>query len=323
MGAAGKHRADGRIVQLPQGSEQTRQQGVRLSHLAVGQGQKGRKGRKLLFKAQHPVAGPEMLFYIGCRCGQIAIYDHHPAIGGVMAVFHARGLDHRIAVNGGGDGLIDDNLTQNGSQSLQGDPAGAQQPGRFVCQIDDGGFHTHPTGAAVHDQRDFAIMVMQHMGRRGGGGLAGDIGRRRGNGSARQADNIPGNIAVRAAHAHGGQAAGGALGNNIPGGQDHGQRPRPKDLGQPVGRFRHIMAESIDLRPIRHMEDQRIIAGTALGLEYFGHSIGIQSIRSQAVYRFRRDRHQLTLPDQRSSRFRGSGLLGGKYKCIHGVSLLG
>ena len=60
------------------------------------------------------------------------------------------------------------------------------------------------------------------------------------------------------------------------------------------------MAELLHLLCVPDMQNQRVILRPSLGFKYFRHSSFIQPIRAQAVNRLRRNRHQLTLPNQLS-----------------------
>ena len=94
---------------------------------------------------------------------------------------------------------------------------------------------------------------------------------------------------IWAADAHRLQAAGGLQGNDIPPGQDHGQGPRPEPLRQPIGGGGHIPAVSLQPGGVGNVDDQRVILRSALGQENAAHSVLVQGVGSQTVYRFRGD----------------------------------
>ena len=243
--------------------------------------------------------------------------DDHRLRRGVMAVFHAGGFHHGVLVDLGGDGLIDDQVSQNGDQLLRGDSAGAQQPGAVFRQVHNGGLHPHPAGTAVHDGGDFPVMVVEDVLGGGGGGLSGNIGGGRGNGNPRKADDLPGHGIVRAADGHGGKSPGGAPGDAVPGGQHHGQRPRPEFFRQLIGRPGHVMAEQFDLLRAADVQNQGVILGTTLGFKNLGHGGLVQAVCAQAVHRLRRNRHQLPLTDQVCGNFRSLCVQCGQKKCLH------
>ena len=243
--------------------------------------------------------------------------NDHRLRRGVMAVFHAGGFHHGVLVDLGGDGLVDDQIPQNGDQLLRGDPAGAQQPGAVFRQIHDGGLHAHPAWAAVHDGGDFPVMVMKDVLGGGGGGLSGNVGGGRGNGHSRKADDLPGHGIVRAADGHGGKSSGGAPGNTVPCGQYHGQRSRPEFLRQLIGRRRYVVAEQFDLLRAADVQNQGVVLWTTLGFKNFRHGSFVQTVCAQTVNRLRGDRHQLALTDQLCGNFRGLRVQSGQKKCFH------
>ena len=209
-----------------------------------------------------------------------------------MAVLHAGGLDYGVPVNLGGDGPVDDQVPQHRLKLLRGDATRPQKPGRVLRQIHDGGFHANGAGAAVHDGVDFAVVVMENMLGRGGGGLAGEIGRGGRDGNPCQANDFPGDLRFGAADGHGGKTTGGSLGDAVVGGQHHGQRPRPEPLRQTPGVFGNVMAKQGKLLRAGDVEDQGIVPGSALGDKDFRHRLRVQPVGPQAVDRLRGQGHQ-------------------------------
>ena len=296
---------NGRVVQHPQGGKQSRGQGVGVCLPAVGQGGTVGIKRQLLLEAEHPVAGNKMPMNIFRRLFPGTGHNDHRLLGGIVPVFHARRLHHRVLVDLGGNGLVHHQIAQHGNQLLRGDSAGAQEPGPIFRQVHDGGFHPHPAGAAVHDGVNFSVVVMAHMLGGGGGGLAGKVGRGGGNGHSRQGNDFPGDIIVRTPDSHGSQPCRGALGHDVPHRQHHGQRPRPEFFRQGVGRCRNVLAEPLHFLRLRHMENQRIVLGTTLGLEDFQNRLFIQAVGAQTVDRLRGDGHQAAVLDDGGGNFRG------------------
>ena len=238
--------------------------------------------------------------------------DDHLALGRIVLVLHAGGLDHLILVDLSGDRLVHHQVTQDSQQLFGTDSAGTQQPGALISQVHDGGFHAHPAGAAVDDSGDFAVVVVEDMLGGGGGGLAGNIGGGGGDGDAGLADDLPGHIAVGAADAHGDQTAGGAAGHIGPGGQHHGQGAGPEGLGQGIGCHGDMVAEFLDLRQLGDMEDQGVVLGTALGLEDSGNSLFVQAVGAQTVDGLRGDGHQTAVFNDFSCRFHSTGSSSGE-----------
>ena len=221
-----------------------------------------------------------------------------------MAVLHAGGFHYGVLVNLSRDRLVDDQVPQHLDQLLRSDSAGAQQPGPVLGQVHNGGLHPHPAGASVHNGIDFAVVVVAHVLRRGGRGLAGDIGRGSRNGHPRQGNDLPGNVTVRAADGNGIQPGGGALGHNFLHGQHHGQRAGPKFLGQTIGAFGNIVAEPLHFLGLGHVEDQGIVLRATLGLKNFQNGVFVQSVGTQAIDRLRGDCHKTAVSNNGGSNFR-------------------
>ena len=231
-----------------------------------------------------------------------------------MTVLHPRRTGLFPVLQKPGDGLIYRHRTQHLLQRLQRQSAGAQQPGRRHRQVDDGGLHPHRTRPAVHDTVDLAVHVLRHVACRGGAGPPGGItagGRHRHTGSL---DDGPCHRMIRTAHTHRLKPAGSLQGNNLPPGQDHGQRPRPEPLRQTVGRLRYLPA--VPLQPVRprDVQDQGVVLGAALGLKDPAHRSGVQPVGPQAVHRLGGDAHQAAGAEQVRG---GLDVLLGEALCLH------
>ena len=88
-----------------------------------------------------------------------------------MALQHAR-AGRRIGVTGCGK-RAGDGLDACAFQSAR-----AQQGGAAVENGDDGGFHTHRTGAAIEDEVELVAEAFADMARRGRADAAGRVGAR-------------------------------------------------------------------------------------------------------------------------------------------------
>ena len=249
-----------------------------------------------LVKADDPRFFPQQAPDHQSAVGRVSGHCRHRRLGCVVTVLHPRRTGLFPVLQKPGDGLIYRHRTQHLLQRLQRQSAGAQQPGRRHRQVDDGGLHPHRTRPAVHDAVDLAVHILRHVACRGGAGPPGGVaagGRHRHTGSL---DDGPCHRMIRAAHAHRLQPAGSLQGNNLPPGQDHGQRPRPEPFRQTVGRLRYLPAVPLQPRGIRHMDDEGIILRTALGLENMAHRRLVEGVRPQTVYRLRGDAQQPAPP---------------------------
>ena len=81
------------------------------------------------------------------------------------------------------------------------------------------------------------------------------------------------------------------------------------------------MAEVLHLLLPRHMEDQWIVLGAALGLKDFQHCVSIQTVCPKAIDRFRWNPQQPAVPDNARSNIQSLRVLGIQYFCIYSVSL--
>ena len=119
-----------------------------------------------------------------------------------MAVFHAGSLGLLPFLQFPGDRLVNINMTDQTLQVLQRQSAGTQQPGRLAGQIQDGGFHAHRTGAAIHNTFDFTVHILQNILRRSTAGAAGRVGAGCGNGNSRLPDDGQRHRMVGTAYRH-------------------------------------------------------------------------------------------------------------------------
>ena len=320
-GAAGIDGGNVLAVQIPQRPKQPVGQSFRLFFAAIGHGNTLRIQPQLLLEAQHPILGAKLPEDIMGRLLSGAGDNNHVAGGGIMGVFHARRANHRIPGDFAHHGPVNIQFAQQLPQLFRRNATGTQQPGPLTGDIHNGGFHAHPAGPAVYNSFDLPRHVVIDMLSGGGAGLAGNIGRGRGNGHSRPADNRPGHVVVRAAHPHGGKSRRGSSGNQILGGQNQRQRPGPEGFHQHPGLLGHIVAEVLHLIHSRHMENQRVILGPALCLKYFQHRIGIQTIGAQAIDRLRGNAQQSAVPDNIRRSVQRVRILGIQYFRIHSVSL--
>ena len=71
------------------------------------------------------------------------------------------------------------------------------------------------------------------------------------------------------------------------------------------------MAEPLNLRRLRHMEDQGIVLGTALGLEDLQHGVFVQTVGTETVDGFGRNGYQATGFNDFRGGWRSVGILCG------------
>ena len=209
-----------------------------------------------------------------------------------MAVLHARcagPLPRRHLLR---DRLIHRHLAEHGAQLLERQPARAQQTRRRAGQVDDGRFHTHAAGPAVHHAVDPAVHVLADM--RGGrtARAARGVGARRGDWNAGGRDDRARHRVIGAAHPDGVQPAGGDERHAVRLRQYHRQRPGPEAPGKAVRRLRHVLAVAREPARVGDMQDERVILRAALGLKNVPHGVRVQSVRAEAVDRLGRDGEQ-------------------------------
>ena len=320
-GAAGEDPLDFAVVQLSQGGEKSGGEGGGVRLGPVGGGVQIRVEGQLLREAEHRVPGSEAGANIRGGGLAAALHNEHLRRRGVVLVFHARGPDHGVRGDFPGDSPVDDQHPQQLPQGLGADAAGPQQPGGGTCQVHDGGLHPHPAGAAVHNGVDFSVHVVQDVGRRGGGGLAGGVGGGSRDGNPRQPDDLPGGVVVGAADAYGVQPGGGGFGHELLHRQDHGEGPRPEALRQQQGALRHFPAEVGKLAGVVDVQDQGIVLGPPLCRKDFFDRLRVQPVGPQAVDGFRGNAHQAAPLYNGGSGFQIVFRCGKKLRC-HIVSFI-
>ena len=214
--------------------------------------------------------------------------DHrHRGLGGIVAVLHAGGLGLLPGFQGGGHGPVDLHMAQDGLQLLQGQSAGAQEPGGLAGEVQDGGFHAHGAWAAVHDAVNATVHVLPDVLGAGAAGAAGAVGAGSRHGHPRLPEEGQGHGVVRAAHAHGVQPRRGDIRHDGLAPEDHGEGAGPEAPGQLIGDGGHILTAAAEPLGGGDVEDQGVILGTALGLEDLSHGGGVQAVGAQAVDRLR------------------------------------
>ena len=72
-----------------------------------------------------------------------------------------------------------------------------------------------------------------------------------------------------------------------------------------------MVAEAFHLPRLRHVEDQGIVLGAALGLEDPPDRVAVQAVGAQAVYRLRGDGHQAAVLENFRRNRRGIRSFGG------------
>ena len=82
------------------------------------------------------------------------------------------------------------------------------------------------------------------------------------------------------------------------------------------------MTEALHFLRFRHMENQGVILGTALGLKDSGNGVFIQAVGTQAVNRFRGNGHQAAVFDDFRRNGRRIRVFGGQEQGIHSLYLM-
>ncbi len=174
-----------------------------------------------------------------------------------------------------------------------GHRSGAQQARGAVQQGHHRRFQPHGAGPAVQGRGDGVAGLLAGVGEGGGAGPAGAIGRGRHHRPAEGAQQPLGHGMGRRAHGHGVEPRAGQVADrqSIAHRRHQGQRARPEGRRQGLG-ARVQPGDGARGLQVRHMGDQRIEAGPALGLIEGGHGGGVASVGGQAVDRLGGQDHQ-------------------------------
>ena len=197
--------------------------------------------------------------------------------------------------------------------------AGSEDDRITVAQVQDSGFQADVAHAAVNNQRDFPVHVLQHMGSRGRARPAGTVRGRSGNGKIADLQHPARNGMGRHPDGDGGQAGRHFIRDRRFLFTEDRQRSGPEFPDQGKGTLRND-AQGIQLGKIVDMYDERIVRGTALGGENGQDGILIQRVGAEAVDRFRGEGDQAAVLQD----FRGTGvgfLSRGKHEGIQKRSL--
>ena len=208
------------------------------------------------------------------------------------------------------------------AQLLRRNAARAQQARTLTRQVDDRGFHADLAGAAVQNGLDAAVHVMQHVGRRRGRGLAGAVGRRRGDRHTRQPDELTRRGRFRAADGDGIQPCRRALRHEIADGQHHCQRAGPEVLRQQPRLRGDVMADRLQLLRLGDMQNEGVVLRTPLRLEDAQHGVLVEPVCPEAVDGLGRDGDELAASQQPGCGGNVLRTLRREHLCFHDLSLL-
>ena len=189
-------------------------------------------------------------------------------------------------------------MPQHALHHLRRDSARTQNHRHLARRVDHAGFHADLTRAAVQNQRNPPVHVLQHVQRRRRAGSAASVGARRGNRAARRA-NQPARVGVGGqANAHRVQPRAHRIGDAVRLGQNQRHRPRPERLHQlPRGRGNRAHQRR-NLFRAGDMRNQRVILRTPLRFKNLGDRARVQRVRAQPVDRLRRETDKLALADE-------------------------
>ena len=217
-----------------------------------------------------------------------------------MAVFHTGRTDFGIVRQTLQSSTVGGGFAHGGGDHLFGDSAGAEDLGVIPRHIHHGGLYAYRAGTAVHDGRDLAVHIVQHVPGGGGGRLARGVGRRGCQRHAGSVDNGPGNRVRGHTNANRVQPGRCAGGHDVFFPDHHGQRSGPKLLGHPVHGRRDLSGQLLKLLQAGNVNDQRVVLGAAFGLKDPKNSIGIQGVCRQAVNRLGGNAHHFAARQQPS-----------------------
>ena len=256
-------------------------------------------GRQKFFKADHARPGGIQLFQkgaVGVPGGTLK--QDHRGFGGIMPVFHAGRAHFGIVGQTFQGGTVGGNGTHSLPDHLLGDGTGTEDLGIVPRHIHHGGFHAHRAGAAVHDGRNLAVHVVQHVPCGGGRGLARGVCRGGGQRHSRRINDGSCHRMRGHTDAHRVQPGRGAVGDHSGLFDHHGQRAGPEMLGHLVDRRGNVLCQPLQLLQSGDVNDQRIVLGAPLGFKDAQNGRLVQGVCRQTVHRFGGDSNHGALTKQ-------------------------
>ena len=175
---------------------------------------------------------------------------------------------------------------------------GTEQGGLLAHHRDDGGFHAHRTLAAIQDQRQAAIHIGKDVLRVGGTGLAGEVGRGGCKGAAALPDDGLHHRVAGHPDAHGIQTGTALRCHLRAAGHDDGQGARAERRHQQLGTLRHLTDKAGQHVRACNVDDEGVILRASLCHKDFFDGFPVAGVGCNAVHRFRRESHQLSLPQK-------------------------
>ena len=212
------------------------------------------------------------------------------AVHSVLQVFPTRGVTPLCSRPTG--------TPRSASMSSAAIRPGRSRTGVAGGQVDDGGFDSHLTGAAIQDQVDAIAELVAHVLSRGRADAPEAVGGRRGDSTAEGPQQRLRYRVRGHSQANRVLTAGHLVDDVLRTLENERQRTRPEMLGERARSWRHLARPLRQRRRRGQMHDQRMIGRPALGCEDATHRIA----DSRRPHRARRP--------SRSERQRGRRLSG-------------
>ena len=213
----------------------------------------------------------------------------------IMTILHSRSLGFKIFISL--QRRVDFYRTHNLCQHFIGNAARSQDSGNSARCIHHGGFQTDAAVAAIKHTGNFPLHILQHILCIRRAWTAGNIGRRRRNRATAGTDKVLREFIGWEAYGDSFQSCAYSVRHNRGFVDNQCQRSRPKMLHKLFGISIQTGSQLRNIFFFSNMQNQRIIVRSALGSKNLGYSLRIQTIRTQAVNCFRRERHNLARTD--------------------------
>ena len=242
----------------------------------------------------------------------------------VVAPILARRLRQRVVIVKVQHRAAAAHIRELRAQLLQRDGARPQQDGRLAAQVQHRRFQPDARRPAIQQQVDASLQVRQDVGRARRAGpreTVGAGGHQRATGRPNQG---PRDRVRRQAQGHRVALRRDKVRQRRMPFEHEGQRARPEALRQLQRRVRYIDGQSLQLRQVGDVHDERVAGRALLGPVEAPDGVGVHGVGAEAVNRLGREGHQAAL--LQGARRRGDGLrlrvtrVDGQDRCVHTAS---